>query len=106
MLLVIEPLTLVHGAISVNEDAVTVGLAVLPLTLIDVAVSMSHAALAIELSILGHAVVRGAVRELNDTNALPDALLVQCDIGLVFPLGEFLWLAIGIVLTHSLSLLD
>ena len=106
MLLIIEPLALVHRAVGVNEYALTIGLAVLPFTLIDITVGVRHAALAVELSILSLTVVSGAIGELNDTNTLPDTLLIERHIGLVFSLGEFLNLTVSISLAHGLCLLD
>lgn len=48
MLLVIEPLPLVHRAISVDEDAVAIRLSSPPLPLVDVVVRVSHSAFTVE----------------------------------------------------------
>ena len=76
MLLVVNPLALIHAAVDVYEDAEALGLTVPPLALVDVAVCMSHSAFAVEESILCLTVVGGAIREDDDSDSLPNTLFV------------------------------
>ena len=71
VLLVISPLPLIHAAISVNKDPVSIGFAVLPLSLINVPVGVGHSAFAIKLTIFSLAVERRSVWELYYSDALP-----------------------------------
>jgi hypothetical protein len=73
---VILPLALVHGALLVNEDTIATGFALFPLTLVYVAVGVSHATFAMEKTALGHALVFGAIWELDDAETLPNLLLL------------------------------
>mgnify|MGYP001032683448 FL=1 len=58
MLLVIEPLTLIHGAIGVNEYPVAIRFALFPVPLVNVAIRVSHSALAVKKFVFGHALIR------------------------------------------------
>lgn len=76
VLLVVNPLALIHATVDVDEDAETFGLAVPPLALVNVAVCMSHATFAVEEAILCLTVVGGAIREDDDADSLPNTLFV------------------------------
>ena len=58
MLLIVLPLTFIHGPICVDKDAHTICLAIGPLTLVNVSVCVRHPALAVELLILCHSLIR------------------------------------------------
>ena len=57
MLLIVLPLTLIHGPVRVDKDAHTIRLSVGPLTLVDVSVCVRHPALAVELLVLRHSLI-------------------------------------------------
>lgn len=74
---IVLPLTIIHVATGVDEDALTIGLVIFPLALEDVTVGMGHAALSIEHTVFRLSIVARAVRELYDADVSPLALLVQ-----------------------------
>jgi len=67
MLLVVHPLALVHGAVSINEYTIAIGFPVQPLTLVDVVVWMSHASFSAENLIFGHALISGSIWKNNES---------------------------------------
>ena len=82
MLLVVIPLALIHAAIHVDKQSVSLSLSVLPFSLIDVAVSVRHPSFSVEAAMLGLSMIGRAVGEYNDANTLPDAFFVEDDIEL------------------------
>lgn len=85
MLLIVEPFSLVHGAIGVNEDPIAVGLSVHPLALVDVVVRMGHAALAVEQTVFGLALVSGSIWKHDNPDTFP-LLLILFPLPLILPL--------------------
>jgi len=85
MLLVIEPFSLIHRAISVNKYSVAICFSLFPVPLVDVVIRMSHSALAVKKFVFGHTLIRRAIRKNDDTKALP-CLLVLAPMSLVFSL--------------------
>ena len=77
VLLVIEPLPLIHAAICVNKDTVSIGFAVLPLSLVNVPIGLGHSAFAIKLTIFSLAVERRSIWELYYSDALPLFLIFR-----------------------------
>ena len=71
MVLVVSPLTFVHGAVVANEDSPSVGLAVLELSLINVSICVSHPSLAVKEAILGLPTIHRVVGELDDAHTFP-----------------------------------
>lgn len=86
MLLVVEPLALVHRAICVNEHTITVGFPVEPISLINVVISVSHSSLAIENSVFSHTLVSGAIWKYDDADAFP-GILIFAPLSFVFSLS-------------------
>jgi len=61
VLFVIDPLTIVHGAVLVDEASTAVGFAIFPLTLVDVSIGMSNSSLAVEELVDDHTLVEGSI---------------------------------------------
>ena len=107
VLLVIEPLTLVHGAVGVNKSSIAIGFSVEPLSLIDVIVGMSHSALAIEERILGHALVTRTIGEDDNAETFPGGP-VFFPLALVFSLfssGPMTFLRYGLEVVAPVKIL-
>ena len=73
---VVLPLTLVHGALLVDEYTFAASFALEPLSLVDVSVRVCHSSLAMEQRILCHSLVPGAVWEFHDSHARPHRVLL------------------------------
>lgn len=76
MVHVVQPLTIVHRTILVNEDTFTASFALFPLTVVNVTIFVRNSSFAMEQSFVSHALVSCSIRELNETETLPSGLVL------------------------------
>jgi hypothetical protein len=69
MLLVIEPLAIIHITISFDKNALSISFAISPITMVYVSIGMQHPAFPIELTKLTHSFIYGAVWKIGFTKS-------------------------------------
>jgi len=73
---VIEPLTVIHRSVLVNEHALSACLAFFPLTMVDVTIFVRNTSFTVEETLICHALVNCSIRELDHTEAFPGRLVL------------------------------
>lgn len=71
MVLVIEPLSIVHRPILVDKHAHSAGFTLLPFSVINISIFMRNSSLTMEETFVRHALIRGTIRELDKAKSLP-----------------------------------
>lgn len=72
---IIVPLSLVHGAIGVDESTLAIGFSTFPLALVDVSVGVGHATFSFEETGFCLTLEHGAVGELDGAETLPNGFV-------------------------------
>ena len=73
---VIEPFTIIHRSILINEDTFSASLSFLPLSMINVTIFVRNSTLSMEESFLGHSLIERSIREFDLAQAFPSRLVL------------------------------
>jgi len=76
MLLIILPLTLIHGSISINKNSNSICFSIFPFSLIYVSIGMGHSSFSVKLWIFSDALVCWTILKLNDSNSFPNRTVI------------------------------
>lgn len=109
MLFVVHPISFVHAAVIIDENAKAVSFSIFPFTLVYISICMSHPAFAIVKLILGLAHVNGAVAELDDAEAFEGVFVISPPLTFIF-LRYFILVddveIVWVVLCNALEIVD
>jgi len=75
VLLIILPLTFIHGSISINKYSNTISFSIFPFSLIYVSIGMSHSSFSVKLWIFRQSLVSGSILKLDDSYSFPNRII-------------------------------
>lgn len=81
---IMNPVSIIQGAILINKDTFAMSLSIEPLPMVNVPICMSHLAFAVEHLIFSESFILRAVLELDNTQSFPSSFALL-PVALVFP---------------------